>query len=309
MDCLKDFIGISVCEGTKPKMEVSSLPFITLKSLDSIASEDRLNFVGVIEAIRNRAGNRILGDLYASIGLQMRTPTNVYCVGRLKSPTAPVTPVTDSGVIFKTRQSNYLTINIDAIEVLSPIVQTITIFVKDLVSNETLYSETFDLEIGTNMLPINFQVIPRARNNEVLVGYQGATLYDTSTQDCYEGCSCSCLDCDDCESLIGYPNAGSTYGLSVKYHYECSLERFLCENMNIFSQALLYAFGIEYIYELKGSDRVNKYTMWRREEATEMLEYYEKNYAKHISRTIKGIDFCSDCCFKCTGGLQSTWRF
>lgn len=312
MDCLRDVIGVGRCEGTKPQIEVTQLPMITIKGLDSISDSDNDTFVYTIEAIRERAKQRILMDLYNKIGVQVTPSEGVFCLGRLIEPLALTLPsVLDRGVLFQVIQSAYLTLTIHNVMLRSPIAQDITIFVKDLVTSDILYTQLFSLTAGENTLQINTEVMPKRTQTKLLVGYaDNIQLYDTLNMDCYDGCDCNCFECDLCNNIQGYPtNAGSsgTHGISVQYTFQCSLERFLCENIQVFRQALLYAFGIEYIYEAKGSERVNKYTQMNAEKAKDMLSYYESGYEKAINQALSGVNFCDNCCFDCTGGLQMRW--
>ena len=51
INCLKSVIGVLGCKEPQPLVYLNSLPGISIKSLDMIANEDQITYLGVISNI------------------------------------------------------------------------------------------------------------------------------------------------------------------------------------------------------------------------------------------------------------------
>lgn len=68
MTCLNDYIGITDC-GTVPAsgLYINSLPGITIESMDKIATEDQLSYLGVWNDVQKEAAVRFKADFIAEV--------------------------------------------------------------------------------------------------------------------------------------------------------------------------------------------------------------------------------------------------
>jgi hypothetical protein len=68
MDCLQDYIGIGFC-GDAPAsgLYITSLPGITLESIDKIATEDQVTYAKVWEDAQKEAAIRFKSDFIAKV--------------------------------------------------------------------------------------------------------------------------------------------------------------------------------------------------------------------------------------------------
>lgn len=105
-------------------------------------------------------------------------------------------------------------------------------------------------------------------------------------------------------SLTG---ATHTYGLSVNYSVQCSMDNWLCEITNILALPILYKFGEEIMnYSLYYSNRQNSKTNIDYERNKERLLMYQTEYNKALEATIKKINLPKgDICFKCNESVKN----
>jgi hypothetical protein len=89
-------------------------------------------------------------------------------------------------------------------------------------------------------------------------------------------------------------------GLNVKFAVVCSVEKFVCDNLNLFKTAFFYRYGTELMDEQLLGNRLNKYTTMTEERATERSGYFGAKYTANIGEAIKGHDIHEDpICFRC----------
>lgn len=315
MNCLKEIIGVAGCDGKQPLVLLNTLPGISIKSLDMIANEDKITFLGVIDNILERAAMRIEIDLQSMAGIKLAYPTETFCIGRLREPLALTGGNAGlQGILFNFNQSKYLVLNILSLFFRSHIDQTLKFYIIDLVTNEIYDEITADLVIGENEIILNKQYFPRRHSNKLFIAYEGSdTLYYSSTADaCYDDCSCNTTNCfmQACgNETRGYKvnSTHETYGLSLKYLEECSISRLICENANIFRNVILYAAGIEYVLDVMGSSRLNRFTAIKVDDYVKLQAIYESYYKKSLQAAVSAIDFCDNCCFTCEGGIRYTY--
>lgn len=316
-NCLSKAINVRGCSSTNlPLIYLNSLPGISIKSLDMIANEDKLNYTGVIDSIIQRAGQRILLDFISGAANAKINPkyfNTINCIGRVTEPlvfnNANVTPILQ-GIKITFKQSQYLSLNLYNLYFRSQVNQNLDFYIIDLVTNDVLDTINVDLIAGDNKIIINKLYYPNPRSTQIGIIYNSLNTgyYNSKNLPCYDECCNECSDhdviglcCND-NTIAGYSQgqvSDNTYGLSIEYSIECSYERLLCENINMFLQPLLYACGIEYIYELIGSSRLNKYTTTKKEENEQLLKNFEKRYMQAIEKSVRVINWCDNCCWYC----------
>jgi hypothetical protein len=293
---------------------LNTLPGISTRSLDAIANGDRVTYLGVIEAISERVAMRIETDFAANIGIELKSYNEVFCTGRIDDPLTyvPANAVPGlQGLVFEFLQSKQLVMHVLKLYFRSDIAQTINFFIIDLFTNDLLDTITLELEPGENEFYLGNEYFPQRHSNKLFIGYDGSTTgyYSTSDSECYDGCHCGCpqIRVCGCNKLVsGYKNeyTHDTYGLSIEWAIACSYCRLLTENIHLFKTAIMYAAGVEYMLELWGSDRLNKYTTTKADENEKLLEYYKKMYISSLKSVTQNLNLCDHCCFECKGGIQ-----
>lgn len=89
-------------------------------------------------------------------------------------------------------------------------------------------------------------------------------------------------------------------GLNLKYNVYCSIDKFACENINLFKWAFLWRIGVEITHERRFGERLNEYTTMTIERATELNEFYGNRYDTELMNAVKSQNIKEDfVCFNC----------
>ena len=83
------------------------------------------------------------------------------------------------------------------------------------------------------------------------------------------------------------------------YSVGCDATNVACDNKSLFATTLWYLEGSELMMERIASNRVNFWTMDRKQ-AEELKAYYDVEAEKNLKMAMNGISFADcDCCTKC----------
>jgi len=105
------------------------------------------------------------------------------------------------------------------------------------------------------------------------------------------------FDCGGYEGKILQVNGG---GLNVKYNVVCSVEKYVCENINLFKQAFFFRIGLEIIFERRFGNRLNKFMTMELERQEELMEFYNSNFSQNLERSVRSTQMTEDpYCFQC----------
>lgn len=140
--------------------------------------------------------------------------------------------------------------------------------------------------------------------NKVFVAYDPETYSFKQTENRrYETpyVSWSCDECAfDCGGYLGRILQVNGGGLNVKYNVYCSVEKFACENINLFKQAFFFRIGLEIIYERRFGNRLNKFMTMELERQEELTEFYSKSFMDNLQRSVRSQNMREDpYCFTC----------
>lgn len=113
--------------------------------------------------------------------------------------------------------------------------------------------------------------------------------------------SWSCDQCEfDCGGYQGRVLQVNGGGLDVKYNVFCSVEKFACENINLFKQAFFFRIGLEIVYERRFGNRLNKFMTMTLERQEEFMAFYNKNFMDNLERSVRSQNMREDpYCFTC----------
>ena len=113
----------------------------------------------------------------------------------------------------------------------------------------------------------------------------------------YYSCDECRFDCGGYEGKVVQVNGG---GLNVKYNVVCSIEKYVCENINLFKQAFFFRIGLEIIFERRFGNRLNKFMTMTLERQEELMEFYNSNFVANLDRSVKSTAMTEDpYCFSC----------
>jgi hypothetical protein len=143
--------------------------------------------------------------------------------------------------------------------------------------------------------------------DKVFIAYNPAIHYFRQTENKRYTNTYSHFDtviCDQC--FYGDPDfRGSVVqinggGLNVKYMVYCSMEKYVCENLPLFKDALLYKIGYEITIERRLGERLNQYTVMTMERWEELSNFYKAQYEQNVMNVVRSSNITEDdLCFQC----------
>lgn len=165
---------------------------------------------------------------------------------------------------------------------------------------ELLHEFSGEVAVGRSTIYVDadFEV------DTIFVAYDPDTYAFRSTENKKYNTSYLSWSCDDCrfdcggyEGTVKQINGG---GLNVKYVVYCSIEKFVCENINLFAQSLLWKIGQVISEERRFGERLNRFVTMTLERWEELMAFYTEKYKDDLSETIKAMKIPEDeYCFPC----------
>lgn len=115
--------------------------------------------------------------------------------------------------------------------------------------------------------------------------------------------------CDICyygdQGFLGSFQQINGGGINVKYLVYCSIEKYVCDNIKLFEDALLYKIGHEITVERRLGERLNKFTVMIQERWDELEGFYNAQYQQNLMNTIRGCNVNEDeYCFSCRSTVR-----
>lgn len=303
MSCYSDYITINRTTPSRSGLYAESLPGIDSAIWDALVKEGQAD-EDFWPMIYEKAWNNFISDLTHL--LQNKFYVDSKLVSRETSQfKADVNMSADlAGVTIEFKLPRYAKLHIVSVDVFSDQAYTspeALISVYDTDENGELLSESSqDISEGRNTIFIDedYEV------NKVFVAFDPATYAFRETENkkygtpyLYFGCDECAFDCGGYEGKISQINGG---GLNVKYNVVCSVEKFACENINLFRMAFWYRIGLEITVERMIGNRLNRFMTMELERQEELFNFYNKNFTENLERSVRSQNMREDpYCFNC----------
>lgn len=220
-------------------------------------------------------------------------------------------------------QNSYYNVFVNQISLQVNVTQDIDVFVYDLISGTLL--DTIVVSAVANTVvskTVNKTYSSDKRNLDLIFVYDTEGISSNTTVLSTYGCT-SCngysysnqyiystgitIGESDAKIRSSLTSSSHTYGLSVNYSIQCSIENWLCEIANMMSMPILYLSGAEIMrYALLSSKRQNSNVNIDYEQNEKRLAFFSEQYDIHLAATIKKINLPKyDPCFKCNDSVRS----
>lgn len=218
---------------------------------------------------------------------------------------------------------SYYNVFVNSVSLQVNVTQDINVFVYDLVSGELL--DTLVVSAIANKIvtkTVNKVYSSPKRKLDLIFVYDTEGISSNTTLISTTGCtscngyrysnyyiSSSAISLDESDTKIrsSLTSSSHTYGLSVNYSIQCSIENWLCEIANQMALPILYKTGMEIItYALLYSKRQTSSVNIDAETNQKRLDFYTQAYNEALEATIKKINLPkNDPCFKCNEAVRS----
>jgi hypothetical protein len=307
--CFDGYIEIDRSTPSRSGLYGSDLPGVEISMLQGLTKEDQDDYQEFWEMIVSRAWTNMVSD--ASMALKNKFLVDSKILSRVTSSFKENANGNSgyAGIKIHFELPRYARIHINTIEVFSQQAYAspeanFKIFDTDE-NGEELYDEDHGLEVGWNVIKVNqeFEV------DDLFIAFNPAEISVRETENKYysdgfynhwgkTSCTFPCSPYSDrYEGSVTQHNGG---GLNITYSVVCSVDKFLCENINLFKTTFWYRIGTELMDEQLLGNRLNKYVTLTTERAAERSGYFGKRYSDNLAEVIKGINVHEDpICFKC----------
>jgi len=307
--CLTDWIGARGIKDGDSGHYVNDLPGMSTASIDMTKSVDDDNLAGCFDRVSQRAI-----DLFESDIRTYMKRTHKY-FGVKENITSGI--IKDYNVLDLSSKWNgcqlytegyhpnlEITINDINLHLISE--GTFTFKIYDTARGQELYTKEVVGVEGMNTIKIN-KTYRTAKYPYLFICYDAsececteATYYDSG-----EYYNQNSVSITKGTSVLTDNLSGDNTGLVVNYSVKCSLEAFVCNRLDDFTQPILYKHGIELLNERIYSDSVNRYTLIDITTAEKLKEMYVKEYDKLIIDALESSGVIIDGeCFVCNKAIN-----
>lgn len=310
--CYSNYIGIDQSVASSESgLYVTDLLGVTIRQLDDLTKEDQDDYIAFFESLKKTAWRNLRIDTQKKLGSKFLLDKKLLTRETSEFRTSLNANSGLAGVKIEVDLPKYARLQILSITVKSDQAYTspdAEFYVYRTDENgELLGTFTKELAEGVNTVPIYTDY----EEDELFIAYDADTLSLYSTENRYyddyikfsKDLSCTFQCSYGSEGYVQQVNAG---GLNVKFVVYCSLDKFICENLNLFQNAYLYRLGVDLTRERRVSDNVNRFTVMTQERADELFALYFDDYEKALTATIDTINIKEDpICFTCKSIVTS----
>lgn len=310
--CFEGFITLDRDTESRSGLYVTDLPGVTLSQIDGVTKDEQSDIDDTFEYLYRLAQTNLEIDVQRLLAqrfhidkkLVTRETSAYLAEANAEGGTA--------GVKISFTLPKYAKINIISIGVysesaeLSP-VASFTIR-KDDADGELLSTVTGALAIGRNTIYVDEDF----EESELFIGFDTDTLTLRKTENKYfPDLNYSNFNKLSCTYPCWYGGSAGVQqinggGVNVKFVVYCSLQKFICENINLFKFALWYRLGLDLMKERKVSDRVNRFTVLSPERAVELMEVFNEDYKAALDTATANIKMQEDpTCFLCKSPIRA----
>lgn len=314
MPCFDDYITISEATAeSRSGLYATDLPGIDRNLLDDIARSVTEDADDIWETIYKRSHRNLVSDTTKQ--LQGKFFHQLKLVTRETSEFLDDNNSTTgrAGITLEFKLPKYARLHILSIGVYSENVHAASdaFTIHDTDENGELL-ETINTAITQGRNTINVDTDYEV--DKVFISYDPAVFTFRETESKYfkghaynEFGPVLCNECfyddQDFWSSVVQMNGG---GINVKFIIHCTAEKYVCENLKLFEDALLYKIGHEITVERRLGERLNKSMILTQERWDELEAFYKANYETNLMNTINGCNIIEDeFCFACKNTVRS----
>lgn len=311
MACQDGYIELNRSATSRSGRYASDLPGVEIALFEGLVKEEQNDYLELWDMVYDRSWTNLISDVSAA--LQKKFHVDLKLISRETSKYLDTVNSGSglAGVELQFSLSKYSRLHVLSVEFYADQAYSspgITIYFYDTDQDgDLLYSESAAVIAGKNTIFIDqtFEV------DKLLIVYQKGDFDLRGTENRYYktgytsfdskgSCMWPCLDGSGSVSQI---NGG---GLNVKYVVECSIEKYVCENLNFFTNALWYRIGLELTAERRFGNRLNEFTTMTIDRAAELQEFFNAQYQQALKNAVDAVNIDEDpFCFNCKGTVSS----
>lgn len=312
--CYDNYIGVDRSIASRSGLYACDLPGVEISMLNGLTKDEHADYQELFDMITAKAWNNLVSDVALSLKGKFFVDAKLITRDTSSFKQGFNSSQSLAGIKFEFNLPKYARIHLLSVTVISAQdYESPGAFIKVYEEDENGYllfeSEDSSIVEGRNTIFIDqdFEV------DSLFVAYDPTLFQFKETENKYYNsgfyswdkfrCTFPCCDVDGYQGTVTQVNGG---GLDVKFVVVCSIEKFVCENLNLFKMALWYRYGVELADEQLLGNRLNRFTTMTKERAEERGGYFGGKYASNIEEAVKGIRITEDpVCFSCKNTVMA----
>lgn len=308
--CWSNYITPSNDNPSRSGLYANGLPGVTLNLLDELTKDEQNNPDEFWDYVYARAQSNLINDIQTKLSdkfhIDLKLVSRETSKFNSENINSGLAGVTLEYSLPKYAKLQILSIGVNAFENYSSPELMIYVY-EDDANGELLDEISSEIVEGRNTIDVNDDY----EADKLFIAYDASEYRLKSTENKYYA------NCTDFSKLsCTFPCAYGGYtasiqqinggGLNVKFVVYCSIEKFICENINLFKTALWNRIGLELMMERIMSDKFNRFTTLTKERAEDLLKFYIDEYEKHATNSVKNINIQEDdICFECKSTVSA----
>lgn len=308
MACQSDYIGLNTTSVSRSGLYASDLPGVE-ELIYPLLSKDSETNSQVWERIYRNAWNALISDV--GHFLQEKYFVNQKLVSRETSEFIPESNFSAelAGVQIYFPLSRYSKLHVVSLSVwslqeyASPEV-TFQFYDTDQ-DGELLFEKSVTLTEGRNTVFIDqdFEI------ENLFISYDPTLVELKKTENKYYRSSGGIwsawewkFSCFGGTASVRQINDG---GINAVFNVYCSVEKFVCQNLNLFARTFWWRIGLEFAQERRLGNRLNQFTTMTDERKKELFDSFNAEYQQALSNSLKAHNIYEDpVCFECMNDVN-----
>jgi hypothetical protein len=316
LTCKDRYISIDRSTTSRSGLYATDLPGVEISLLEGLTKEDQDDYLELWEMIYDRAWSNLVSDIEKK--LQGKFYVNKKLIAQETSKFIDETNNESgmAGIKLEFDLPKYARIHVSKVDVFAQLAYNspgLTIKFYDTDENGELLLETEaqeNIEVGRNTIFIDhdFEV------EKLFIAFDPGLFELRKTENVYfplSGHGFSVNNKLNCMFPCAWGGEGSASqvkggGINAHYTVECSIEKYVCENINLFKRAFWYRIGLELTVERRFGNRLNEFTTMTVERAEELQKFFNDQYTQDMDNTINPMRNSEDpYCFNCRKTVNS----
>jgi hypothetical protein len=334
MGCFEGIVKLNGCSITEipgAVYNVNSLPGISIKSFEQVANSEQQNYLGVWNAINERAEARIKNQIITHLSTRYDIKRVRRTVDIFGTPeTVASSDNKFKGIVITSsytladdwKISPMQSVSVDKIRLYKSVTTTVTnlnVYFFNYITKEVLYTYTANYNSFTTGWN-EVSILKEFSCANLAIGLldkdiDGVEYSSNDANGLYGYCYDECYNGDGCGQVRGFISSNNLISgqlsdnttinsIQALVTLGCSYDSAVCMNRLLFGEAYWYLLGIEFMTERLFSERINFYTSVKREEAKELLDLYTIRYEEALKNALGGLKFECDPCLECNSQVQ-----
>jgi hypothetical protein len=310
-----NYITLSVDTPSRSGLYANRLPGVTIALFDDLTKDEQEDLDQCFSDLYETAKLNFTTDVQGKIGKKFHYDQKLVTRETSKFLDSVNASTGPSGIKIESSLPKYARLHLISAEVFSedayesPELE-ITVYDTDE-DGEVLLTKSSEISVGRNVINIDSDF----EADKLLIVYD-PTMFDLrKSENKYYNTLGAHYDKLSCTYPCGYGNDGyaisvlqfNNGGLNLKFVVSCSIDKFICENINIFKTAFWYRIGVDLMRERILSDRFNRFTLFTEERAEQLKKEYMELYEVNLNNSIDSVNINEDpICFECKNIVESS---